>query len=110
MEKLGIDNIRIHAGPFSDLNTINPDVIYVDPDRRTQSDSQGRNIEQYEPNILEHLDVWLSLSSTVMIKLSPVTDITWIRKKNILIGGIQKITYLLIDNASYNLMSLTPTR
>lgn len=80
MEKLGIDNIRIHAGPFGDLDAINPDVIYVDPDRRTQSDSQGRNIEQYEPNILEHLDFWLSLSTTVMIKLSPVTDITWIRK------------------------------
>ena len=79
MEKLGIQNITINPKKFKGLSELKPDVIYVDPDRRTNSDSQGRNIEQYEPNILEHLEQWLAISGTVMIKLSPVTDITWIR-------------------------------
>lgn len=51
------------------------DVIYLDPARR---DNTGRKfiLEDLEPNILEHLDFFFEKANQVIVKLSPLLDIS----------------------------------
>lgn len=52
------------------------DVIYIDPARRDQHGGKVFRIEDCEPNIIELLDTLRSLSNTIIIKLSPMLDVT----------------------------------
>lgn len=52
------------------------DLIYLDPSRKTNSHSKAILLKDYEPNVIENLDLLLSKSKNVMIKTSPMLDIT----------------------------------
>ena len=52
------------------------DVIYLDPARRSISGGRVYAIEDCEPNILDWQDELLSHASTLLVKLSPMLDIT----------------------------------
>lgn len=52
------------------------DLIYIDPSRKTDTNSKAIQLEDYEPNVIENLDLLLSKGEKVMIKTSPMLDIT----------------------------------
>jgi 16S rRNA G966 N2-methylase RsmD len=52
------------------------DVIFIDPARRSAAGKKTVAIENAEPNLLEIQDLLLEKASTVLIKLSPMLDIT----------------------------------
>jgi len=52
------------------------DAVFIDPARRSASGKKTVAIENAEPNILEIQDLLLEKTSTVLIKLSPMLDIT----------------------------------
>lgn len=52
------------------------DVIYADPARRHNSKGKVFFLEDCEPNILEHLDYLLKRTSLLVIKTSPMLDIS----------------------------------
>ncbi|PQJ30461.1 methyltransferase [Nonlabens arenilitoris] len=52
------------------------DLIYIDPSRKTDTKSKAIQLEDYEPNVIENLDLLLSKGKKVMIKTSPMLDIT----------------------------------
>ncbi|GAK94469.1 SAM-dependent methyltransferases [Nonlabens ulvanivorans] len=52
------------------------DLIYIDPSRKTDTNSKAIQLEDYEPNVIENLDLLLSKGKKVMIKTSPMLDIT----------------------------------
>ena len=52
------------------------DLIYLDPSRKTAKSSKAVLLEDYEPNIILHLDLLLEKGNQVMIKTSPMLDIT----------------------------------
>ncbi|MBF4983129.1 methyltransferase [Nonlabens mediterrranea] len=52
------------------------DLIYIDPSRKTATTSKAIQLEDYEPNVIENLDLLLSKGKIVMIKTSPMLDIT----------------------------------
>ena len=52
------------------------DVIYIDPARRNQYGGNVFRIEDCEPNLIEILDTLRSKSNSIIIKLSPMLDIS----------------------------------
>lgn len=72
-------NVCCYTGIFSDYfhenSTKKFDLIYLDPARR---DQKGRKfmLQDLEPNVLEWMDIFFEKSNQVMIKLSPLLDLT----------------------------------
>ncbi len=52
------------------------DLIFIDPSRKTASQSKAILLKDYEPNIIEHLDLLLDKGKIVMIKTSPMLDLS----------------------------------
>jgi len=52
------------------------DLIYLDPSRKTAASSKAVLLEDYEPNVIKNLDLLLNKGKKVMIKTSPMLDIT----------------------------------
>ncbi len=63
---------------FLDENQEIFDVIYLDPARRDQNKNKVFLLEDLSPNILEIQEKLLSLSSQVVIKLSPLIDLKYL--------------------------------
>ncbi len=57
------------------LRDFAPQVIYLDPARRSAAGSKVFKLEECQPNILELREPLLNIASTVMVKLSPMADI-----------------------------------
>lgn len=76
---LGLSNISVTnatIGPESDIPAC--DLIFLDPARRA-ADGSGRKVfllEDCSPNLLELLPVLLAKAPEVMVKLSPMADIS----------------------------------
>ena len=62
----------IANNPYPTSNTL----IYLDPARRSQSGSKVFRIEDCEPNVIELLPTLRQHASHIMIKFSPMLDIT----------------------------------
>ena len=63
--------------PISDTRYPIPDtLIYLDPARRSQSGGKVFRIEDCEPNVIELLPTLRSRASHIMIKFSPMLDVT----------------------------------
>ena len=75
---LGLNHIQVvHAKSADYLKTIQKvDCIYLDPARRDSTGGKIVAIEDCEPNIIEQKAQLLSKAETVMIKLSPMLDIS----------------------------------
>ncbi|AGC77583.1 hypothetical protein LX97_02224 [Nonlabens dokdonensis] len=52
------------------------DLLFIDPSRKTASHSKAILLEDYEPNVVKHLDLLLVKGKLVMIKTSPMLDLT----------------------------------
>lgn len=99
----GIKTINRNSVEF--LNDIEEKVdwIYLDPIRRTKEKRLSK-IEEYSPNILELRELLLKKARNVMIKLSPMTDISQVVKA---IGNkVSKVYVLAIDNECKELLLL----
>ena len=86
---LGVRNAEFHSydvgladeGWIGALGAFRPDVIYLDPARR---DSAGRKVfllEECSPDVVALMPSLLSLSPVVMVKVSPMADITMLRRR-----------------------------
>jgi 16S rRNA G966 N2-methylase RsmD len=51
-------------------------LIYLDPSRKTEASNKAILLTDYEPNVLEHLDLLFQKANHIMIKTSPMLDIT----------------------------------
>lgn len=52
------------------------DLIYIDPSRKTASHSKAILLKDYEPNVIENLDLLFKKGKQIIIKTSPMLDIT----------------------------------
>jgi 16S rRNA G966 N2-methylase RsmD len=52
------------------------DLIYLDPSRKTATHTKAILLKDYEPNVIENLELLLDRGKRVMIKTSPMLDIT----------------------------------
>lgn len=94
--KLGVKNItRVTNTAEEYLKTVTStvDLIYVDADRRVEAGAKSFSLTQSSPNVIELMPDLLKRSKTVLLKLSPLIDITYLRNsflniKNIFVVGI----------------------
>lgn len=78
-EKLNVSNVKCIASDgliYLQNSDMNYDWIYVDPSRRHDSKGKVFLLKDCLPNIPEHLDALWSRSSNIMIKTSPLLDLT----------------------------------
>ena len=95
-EKLGITNAeRLNADAYEFIKTdASYDLIYIDADRRSSA-KKAVTPENSEPNVLRILPRLFELSANILIKLSPLIDITYLIK---ILPGIKDIQVVSVDN------------
>ncbi|MFC2126854.1 class I SAM-dependent methyltransferase [Bacteroidota bacterium] len=78
-EALGVANIINYAGNSFDYlrnNQLKYDWIYIDPSRRNDAKGKVFLLEDCLPNIPENIDFLFEFSHQILIKNSPILDIT----------------------------------
>lgn len=91
---LGADNIEVcESDHISSGRTY--DLIYADPSRRGKSSQRIYSIEDCEPDILSLKDRLLTLADTVLVKISPMADISRTLAQ---IPEIREIHVLSVEN------------
>lgn len=99
--------IKMHFGDsLKFLGAINKkaDWIYLDPIRRTKEKRLTR-VDEYSPNIAEISDLLFQHAHYVMIKLSPMTDISQLVK--LLANKVSKVYVLSVDNDCKELLIIS---
>ncbi|MFT5725309.1 MAG: hypothetical protein ACI9JN_002433, partial [Bacteroidia bacterium] len=77
--KLGVTNINFIQQDLKSFQFSGRyDVIYLDPDRRVNQKFQQKDLASYSPNILEWHEILLKRCDHLLIKLSPMLDITFL--------------------------------
>ncbi len=71
----GIRRINTTAEDFLIQNQSRFDLIFIDPDRRKETNSKLVLIEECSPNLLDIREHLCSVSPTILIKYSPLLDI-----------------------------------
>jgi hypothetical protein len=95
-KKLNINNIeRVDADSVEFIKKdIRADLIYIDADRRVKN-KRSVTLEDASPSILQMLNRLFEISENILLKLSPLIDITYLIK---ILNGIEKIAVVSLDN------------
>ncbi|WP_047245817.1 class I SAM-dependent methyltransferase [Maribacter thermophilus] len=75
LEQNNIVPINEDGVHFIQKTTDTFDWIYVDPSRRDKNNKKVFFLEDCEPNVIEHLDLFFSKSPNILIKTGPLLDI-----------------------------------
>lgn len=86
---LGVQNAEFHSFDVSPLSSdwrdalaaFGPDVIYLDPARRDTSGRKVFLLEDCSPDVLQIMPSLLDIVPAVMVKVSPMADITMLRRR-----------------------------
>lgn len=84
LERMGIKNVKVFNNSSSDFAqyvSTRPDLIYLDPDRRPNDVGRKILLEAYHPNIIEIRHNLLEISERVLVKLSPMVDLNYVRTR-----------------------------
>lgn len=85
----------IRCGDGRKLPIPSVDVIYLDPARRAGDGSRVYAMEDCEPNIVEWQDELLQHAKTVLVKLSPMVDLTDVMRK---LKGVTEVHIVAVKN------------
>ncbi|MBC7555813.1 MAG: RsmD family RNA methyltransferase, partial [Chryseobacterium sp.] len=80
---------------FLDKNNENFDLVYLDPARRDSDKKKVFLLEDLSPNILEIQEKLLEISSKVLIKLSPLIDLSYLIS---ILKNLQTIYIIAVKN------------
>ncbi|NNL16895.1 MAG: class I SAM-dependent methyltransferase [Flavobacteriaceae bacterium] len=69
--------------------------IYADPSRRHESKGKVFFIEDCQPDVIEHLDLFFNHSEKVLLKLSPMLDLSRTIKD---LGHVKRIDIVAVNN------------
>ncbi|PTM10454.1 MAG: SAM-dependent methyltransferase [Bacteroidetes bacterium] len=103
----GIDYLKKSSTTF--------DCIYIDPSRRHDSKGKVFYLKDCLPNVTEYLDVFLKHSKTILIKASPMLDISialselkWVKEIHVVaVDNEVKELLFLIESGFENEISIT---
>lgn len=85
----------IRCGDGRKLPIPSVDVIYLDPARRAGDGSRVYAMEECEPNIVEWQDELLAHAQMVLVKLSPMVDLTDVMRK---LRGVTEVHVVAVKN------------
>ena len=109
---LGVSNVAFNCFDISPdasdwqeaLKAFAPDVIYLDPARRDASGRKVFLLEDCSPDVLALMPSLLFLAPAVMVKVSPMADITMLRRR--LQGYLSEIHVVGADSECKELLCL----
>ncbi len=81
---ISVSNIKDGISPSGLLKDFAPDMIYLDPARRAKDGRKVFLLEDCSPDVLTLKEELLELSPIVMVKLSPMADISMVAER---LGG-----------------------
>ncbi|MFY9243610.1 MAG: class I SAM-dependent methyltransferase [Polaribacter sp.] len=105
-QQLGAENIDTFSGNGFDFlkNTENSfDCIYIDPSRRNDAKGKVFLLKDCQPNITPKIDFFFSKASKILIKVSPILDITNTIND---LKNVKEIHIVAIDNEVKELLFL----
>ena len=71
------------------------DVVYIDPSRRDDAKNRVFLLEEMTPNLLEHLSLITTKAQQILIKLSPLIDISYLLQ---ILHNISEIQVVALKN------------
>ncbi len=77
----GFDITLAEAGWQDALRAFRPDIIYLDPARRDAAGKKVFLLEDCSPDVVSLMPVLLDIAPMVMLKVSPMADITMLRRR-----------------------------
>ena len=87
--------VEVRCGDGQKLPIPSVDIIYLDPARRAVDGSRVYAMEDCEPNIVEWQDELLQKTKMVLVKLSPMVDLTDVLRK---LKGITDVYIVAVRN------------
>lgn len=105
-QELKVDNITtIHGSGLQHLqkNSDTFDCIYIDPSRRNDVKGKVFLLEDCEPNVPQHIDFLFQKSETILIKTSPILDISSVLNE---LNFVKEIHIVAIQNEVKELLFL----
>jgi len=102
---LGLKNVTVHCAGAEDFLKETPslDFIYLDPSRRDNSGQKVFRIEDCSPDILEMKPLLLEKADKIMVKYSPMLDIS-LAVKNL--DCVSEVHVVSVDNECKELLFL----
>ena len=102
---LGLNSATvINADATGFLKNMQPaDAIFIDPGRRSDSGKKAVAIEEAEPDLLKIRDLLLEKAETVLIKLSPMLDISQALKQ---LKNVTEVHVVSLENECKELLFL----
>lgn len=101
--KSTINSINTNGVDYLKKSSESFDLIYIDPSRRNSSNQKVVQLKEYTPNILEHLNLLLEKSKTVLIKTAPLLDIKQVINQ---LSFIKEIHVVAVNNECKELLFL----
>jgi hypothetical protein len=90
-----VEIINETAEHFLEKNKTQFNYIFVDPDRRNEANKKLFLLEDCSPNIIEIWDKMLNVCDNVVVKCSPMADISYLRNS---LSNIFEIFVIAINN------------
>lgn len=103
VENITVSNCEITKQNINKLNIPHVDLIYLDPARRDNNKKRVYALTECQPNLFELKDSLFSLSSIILVKASPMVDISATIKQ---IPEISEIHVLSVNNECKELLFL----
>ena len=106
---LGLTNVRVSCAELRPgglreiLDGFVPDVIFLDPARRAADGRKVFRLEDCEPDVLQLLPELLAAAPRVLLKLSPMADITLVARQ---LGCVKEVHVVAADGECKELLLL----
>lgn len=106
---LGLSNVQVSSrelqpGNLADiLGPFQPSLIFLDPARRASDGRKVFRLEDCQPDVLQLLPELLSACPHVLLKLSPMADITLVCKQ---LGSVKEVHVVAADGECKELLLL----
>ena len=107
--ELGVKNVtvlncRLERGNVKEvLDDFEPDVIFLDPARRAEDGRKVFRLEDCQPDVLQLLPELFETAPRVLLKLSPMADITLVCKQ---LGSVREVHVVAADGECKELLIL----
>ena len=104
VENVTVRNCRLEPGNVGEvLDGFEPDIIFLDPARRSEDGRKVFRLEDCQPDVLKLLPELFSAAPLVLLKLSPMADITLVCKQ---LQGVKEVHVVAADGECKELLLL----
>ncbi len=104
VENVTVRNCRLEPGNVGEvLDGFEPDIIFLDPARRSEDGRKVFRLEDCQPDVLKLLPELFEAAPLILLKLSPMADITLVCKQ---LQGVKEVHVVAADGECKELLLL----